>query len=91
MRLSRPPFLGTPAGEYAGPITSGLTAEQQPLVASWIIDRRSIMSKIEVAVVTDSTAFIPDQLVFPPYLHVIPQVLNWEGGKFVGRCRHLTV
>ncbi len=38
------------------------------------------MSK--VAIVVDSTAFIPPELVAQYDLHVIPQVLNWEGKSY---------
>jgi len=38
------------------------------------------MSK--VAVVVDSTAFIPKELIKKYNLHVIPQVLNWEGQSY---------
>lgn len=38
------------------------------------------MSK--VAIVVDSTAFIPPDLVAQYNLHVIPQVLNWEGESY---------
>ncbi len=38
------------------------------------------MSK--VAVVVDSTAFIPPELVKKYNLHVIPQILNWEGQSY---------
>lgn len=38
------------------------------------------MSK--VAVVVDSTAFIPKELIKQYNLHVIPQVLNWEGQSY---------
>ncbi len=37
------------------------------------------MSKTKVAVVVDSTAFIPAELAARHYLHVMPQILNWEG------------
>lgn len=39
------------------------------------------MSK--VAIVVDSTAFIPSDLVAQYNLHVIPQVLNWEGKSYL--------
>lgn len=38
------------------------------------------MSK--VAIVVDSTAFIPPELVTQYDLHVIPQILNWEGKSY---------
>ena len=37
------------------------------------------MSKAKVAVVVDSTAYIPPALVAQYNIHVIPQILNWEG------------
>jgi DegV family protein with EDD domain len=37
------------------------------------------MSKVKVAVVTDSTANLPDDIVKQHNLYVIPQILNWEG------------
>lgn len=37
------------------------------------------MNKSEVAVVTDSTAYIPPDLVAKHNLRVIPQIVNWEG------------
>lgn len=37
------------------------------------------MSKEKVAIVVDSTAYIPPELVAEYNLHVIPQILNWEG------------
>lgn len=37
------------------------------------------MSKAKVAVVVDSTAYIPPALVDQYNIHVIPQILNWEG------------
>lgn len=39
------------------------------------------MSK-KVAVVVDSTAFIPPELVTQYDIHVIPQILNWEGKSY---------
>jgi DegV family protein with EDD domain len=36
----------------------------------------------KVAIVVDSTAFIPPDLVAQYNLHVIPQVLNWEGESY---------
>ncbi len=38
------------------------------------------MSK--VAIVVDSTAFIPKELIQQYDLHVIPQILNWEGESY---------
>lgn len=37
------------------------------------------MSKEKVAIVVDSTAGIPDELREKHNIHVIPQILNWEG------------
>jgi len=37
------------------------------------------MSKSNIAIVVDSTAYIPQELVEKYNLHVIPQLLNWEG------------
>jgi DegV family protein with EDD domain len=37
------------------------------------------MSKDKVAIVVDSTAYIPPDLVTQYNIHVIPQILNWEG------------
>ena len=37
------------------------------------------MSKEKVAIVVDSTAFIPPDLVEKYNLHVIPLIVNWEG------------
>lgn len=37
------------------------------------------MAKAPVAVVTDSTANLPDDLVRKHNIRVIPQILNWEG------------
>ena len=39
------------------------------------------MSKAKVAVVVDSTAYIPPALVEKYNIHVIPQILNWEGSS----------
>ncbi|WP_420640775.1 DegV family protein [Candidatus Leptofilum sp.] len=39
------------------------------------------MSKARVAVVVDSTAYIPPALVTQYNIHVIPQILNWEGSS----------
>ncbi len=39
------------------------------------------MSKAKVAVVVDSTAYIPPALVEQYNIHVIPQILNWEGSS----------
>ncbi len=39
------------------------------------------MSKAKVAVVVDSTAYIPPALVAQYNIHVIPQILNWEGSS----------
>jgi len=39
------------------------------------------MSKAKVAVVVDSTAYIPPALVTQYNIHVIPQILNWEGSS----------
>ena len=36
------------------------------------------MSKVKVAIVTDSTAYIPTELVDQYNIHVIPQILCWE-------------
>jgi fatty acid-binding protein DegV len=36
------------------------------------------MSKDKVAIVVDSTAYIPPDLVTQYNIHVIPQILNWE-------------
>jgi DegV family protein with EDD domain len=41
------------------------------------------MGKLNVAVVTDSTANIPDDYINELNIHVIPQVLNWEGDTFL--------
>jgi len=41
------------------------------------------MSKARVAVVTDSTAYLPPDLVQKHALHVIPQILNWEGRSMI--------
>lgn len=40
------------------------------------------MSKNKVAIVVDSTAFIPPDLVEKYDIHVIPQILNWEGQSY---------
>lgn len=40
------------------------------------------MSQSKVAIVVDSTAFIPTDLVEKYNLHVIPQILNWEGKSY---------
>jgi DegV family protein with EDD domain len=40
------------------------------------------VSKEKVAVVVDSTAFIPSDLVEKYDLHVIPLILNWEGKEY---------
>ena len=37
------------------------------------------MLKQKVAIVTDSTAYIPAELIEKHNIHVIPQILNWEG------------
>ncbi|VAW34132.1 DegV family protein [hydrothermal vent metagenome] len=39
------------------------------------------MSKAKVAIVVDSTAYIPPALVAQYNIHVIPQILNWEGSS----------
>lgn len=39
------------------------------------------MSKAKVAVVVDSTAYIPPALVAQYNIRVIPQILNWEGSS----------
>jgi DegV family protein with EDD domain len=39
------------------------------------------MSKAKVAVVVDSTSYIPPALVEQYNIHVIPQILNWEGSS----------
>ncbi|GJM42753.1 MAG: fatty acid-binding protein DegV [Ardenticatenaceae bacterium] len=39
------------------------------------------MSKAKVAVVVDSTSYIPPMLVEKYNIHVIPQILNWEGSS----------
>lgn len=39
------------------------------------------MSKAKVAVVVDSTSYIPPALVSKYNIHVIPQILNWEGSS----------
>jgi fatty acid kinase fatty acid binding subunit len=39
------------------------------------------MSKAKVAIVVDSTAYIPPTLVAQYNIHVIPQILNWEGSS----------
>ncbi len=39
------------------------------------------MSKANVAVVVDSTSYIPPKLVEKYNIHVIPQILNWEGSS----------
>lgn len=41
------------------------------------------MGKLNVAVVTDSTANIPDDYVDELSIHVIPQILNWEGDTYL--------
>lgn len=41
------------------------------------------MGKSNVAVATDSTANIPDDYIDELNIHVIPQVLNWEGDTFL--------
>lgn len=41
------------------------------------------MGKINVAVITDSTANIPDDYVNELNIHVIPQILNWEGDTYL--------
>jgi DegV family protein with EDD domain len=41
------------------------------------------MAKSNVAVATDSTANIPDEIVEELNIHVIPQCLNWEGDTFL--------
>lgn len=41
------------------------------------------MGKLNVAVVTDSTANIPDNYVDELNIHVIPQILNWEGDTYL--------
>ncbi|MEJ2746838.1 MAG: DegV family protein [Anaerolineae bacterium] len=40
------------------------------------------MSNKKVAIVVDSTAFIPPELVEKYDIHVIPQILNWEGQSY---------
>jgi DegV family protein with EDD domain len=40
------------------------------------------VSKEKVAIVVDSTAFIPPDLVEKYGIHVIPQILNWEGQSY---------
>lgn len=37
------------------------------------------MSKTNVAIVIDSTANLPDNLVTEYQIHVVPQIVNWEG------------
>lgn len=37
------------------------------------------MSKAKVAIVTDSTCNLPEDLVAQYNIHVIPQIINWEG------------
>lgn len=39
------------------------------------------MSKAKVAIVVDSTAYIPPALVAKYNINVIPQILNWEGSS----------
>lgn len=41
------------------------------------------MSKQKVAVVTDSTAYIPAELIEKYNIHVVPLILNWEGGSLL--------
>ena len=45
--------------------------------------------KRKVAIVTDSTAYIPDDLVKQYGLTVVPQILNWDGEKLSGRRGHI--
>lgn len=37
------------------------------------------MSKAKVAIITDSTANLPDDIIKEHDIYVIPQILNWEG------------
>lgn len=41
------------------------------------------MSKEKVAIVVDSTAFIPPDLIEKYDIHVIPMILNWEGQSYL--------
>lgn len=41
------------------------------------------MKKQKVAVVVDSTAYIPPDLVEKHHIHVIPQILTWEGETYL--------
>lgn len=38
-----------------------------------------VMSKVKVAIVTDSTANLPVDIIKEHNIYVIPQILNWEG------------
>ena len=38
-----------------------------------------VMSKVKVAIVTDSTANLPVDVLKEHNIYVIPQILNWEG------------
>ena len=37
------------------------------------------MSKVKVAIVTDSVANLPTDIIREHNIYVIPQILNWEG------------
>jgi DegV family protein with EDD domain len=41
------------------------------------------VAKRKVAIVTDSTSFIPDDLVEKYALTIVPQILNWEGKSYL--------
>jgi len=41
------------------------------------------LSKIKVAIATDSTSYIPPELVEKYNIHVIPEILNWEGESYL--------
>jgi DegV family protein with EDD domain len=41
------------------------------------------LSKIKVAIATDSTSYIPPDLVEKYNIHVIPEILNWEGETYL--------
>ncbi len=40
------------------------------------------MSKAKVAIVVDSTAYLPQEVVDQYNMHVIPLIVNWEGDSF---------
>jgi len=41
------------------------------------------MAKAKVAIATDSTSYIPPDLVEQYNIHVIPEILNWEGETYL--------